>query len=310
MRKSRRFEFVGVALLLLARPGIAAAQQASPVASGKPGVDSSSSANPKAQVLIRISGDAGRSTSQPTTGDLAVEDNGRPANVEGLRPVNDEPLTFAVLVDISGSTRTNEHSQVAAVTELIQKLLAGGNRGYLVLFNDRPFASNHFVNLETVTRSLQENSARRGSTALYDAILMTCANRLTGTIAAGSPRRAIFVFSDGDDDASRATADQAVATVQQQGIPIFAVIDSEKPKTSLAKKGVSKLRALSLQSGGDVAFLNEAGNPIARILDSLNQQFLMSFDPTPGAAAQLHSLTVKSVATGIAVSAPARYFAP
>jgi hypothetical protein len=69
-----------------------------------------------------------------------------PAQVISLRSASEDKLLFAILVDTSTSTKKEADSIKEAAIRLFQSLAAGGNQGYLVVFDTevrmsgRPFS--------------------------------------------------------------------------------------------------------------------------------------------------------------------------
>src|SRR5205807_2039778 len=144
--------------------------------------------------------------------------------VAEVRSVRDDPLVFSLLVDYSGSSREMQDSQVETAIRLSQALSKTGNRGYLILFTSDLLTNDHFIGAETVEQILRKNNnVRKGSTALYDAIVHACTKQLNGANVPQSFRRAIFVFSDGGDNSSRHSLEQTLEAVQGESIPIFSI---------------------------------------------------------------------------------------
>jgi VWFA-related protein len=129
-----------------------------------------------------------------------------------------------------------------------------------------------------------------GGTALYDAIVhsIDVLGRQTG-------RRAIVLFTDGEDQNSHAPMGTAIAQVEASDAMIYVVGQGR----AVHSKDLQKLlQRIATTSGGRSFFsstpekLDEA---FAEILDDLHHQYLISY-PAPGDQrdGKWHSITVKA----------------
>lgn len=152
--------------------------------SQSPSTDSPAAAsdNPQseAHVLVTIVSKGGSALpAPPAKSDFLVRDDQYLIEVHDLRSVKDEPLTFSLLVDTSGSTQNTRHSQIAGAVRLFKALSKQGNRGYLILFRDEVDANDRIVDAGTAEKTLNHGDSRRGPTALLDAVLHAASNQLS-----------------------------------------------------------------------------------------------------------------------------------
>jgi hypothetical protein len=262
---------------------------------------------PEAHVLITIARKSGTPVSTPEKTDILVSDDKHSVAVSELRSVKDEPLMFSVLVDASGSTQAATAAQIKGAVALFRALSKGKNGGYLVLFRDEVFTNNQILNAQTAEQILSKQDSRRGSTALFDAVVHASTKQLAAVKYSPSTRRAIFIFSDGGDNVSHSSLEQTLVVVQREGIPLFSVVTpSNKPD----KRNMTILQSLSEKTGGGIVVLDDAGEFVSLLLNRIDNQYVASFPADPAKSHKLHSLEVKSVANDIELSAPARYLAP
>jgi VWFA-related protein len=264
----------------------------------------SDNAQSEVQVLVTIVSKGGGPVPAPSKTDFLVRADKHPVEVHDLRSVKEEPLTFSLLVDTSGSTQNTRHSQIAGAARLFKVLSKQANRGYLILFRDDVITNDKKVDAETAEKILNHGDSRRGPTALFDAVLHAASNQLTLTKNYPSTRRAIFVFSDGGDNSSRNSFEKTLNVLQGEGIPVFPIVmPSDKPH----KRDLLILRALSENTGGMMVSLDERGDFAFHVLQYVDNQYLLSFSVSPAKREKFHSLEVKSVSNGIEVSAPTYY---
>jgi Ca-activated chloride channel homolog len=176
----------------------------------------------------------------------------------------DTPVTVGLLIDSSASMYLLRHLVIAGATAFAE---ASHPRDeiFALAFNEivtpsllpgAPFTSD-----STVLRAALERTVKgRGRTALYDAI-STGVDYLSG---GSRERKAIIVLSDGGDNASRVTRDEAVRKVQGSNAVIYtiAIVD---PGSREANPRL--LKELAQVSGGE-SFRPERDREIA---DALSQ---------------------------------------
>lgn len=318
MRITRPVFFVGVllAIIFFGFFGVGA-QQASHAPSPNPHTAAPHDLQPDAQVLITIASKGGSHVSAPAKSNFSVRDDGYSVKVNELRSVKDEPLIFSLLVDGSGSMESIAFSQIAGAIRLFNALSKQSNRGYLILFQNGVAMNDQFVDAPTAEQILIQEHIRRGATALYDAIVHAATKQLSLAKTYPSLRRAIFVFSDGGDNASHISLEHTLTLLQREDIPVFAISRPPQKQHNLdymetreETLGLEELGDLSQNTGGDMISLDESGNFVSRIIEHIDNQYLLSFSAFPAKQHELHSLKVESVSKDFRVSAPAQYLAP
>ena len=103
-----------------------------------------------------------------------------------------------------------------------------------------------------------------GGTALYDAIYFACRDKLQQDQPRHKFRRAIVILSDGDDNQSRYTRDQALEMAQKADVVIYAISTNISPHRirrrqgpEVPHRGDRRPRVLPVQGGGPGAVLRE-----------------------------------------------------
>jgi len=136
----------------------------------------------------------------------------------------DMPSTVGVVVDCSGSMR----QKIDSVIEAIKLFLAQNNPEnelFLIRFNDEVELEEGFTkDQEDITDAL-ENLVVSGGTALYDAILLGVDQAREGS----EPRKAIIVFTDGEDKDSYYKQPEVLTKIQEADVQvhIVAFLDSD-----------------------------------------------------------------------------------
>jgi VWFA-related protein len=151
-------------------------------------------------------------------GSFAVYENGRPQSIALFRR-DDVPISLGLIIDNSGSMRSLRPAVEAAALAFV-RASNPLDEVFVLNFADTPHIDVPFTNDVHV---LEEGVARLdsiGGTALRDALLT--AERYLGEHAARD-RRALFVITDGNDNASTVSVSECRKTVEQSGTAIYAV---------------------------------------------------------------------------------------
>ncbi len=178
---------------------------------------------------------------------FTVFEDGKPQQIISFHHV-DIPVAMGIVIDNSGSMREKRNKVNQAALNLVRSSNPQ-DEVFVVNFNDEQYLDQDFTNdLRKLKEALDKIDAR-GGTALYDAVVAS-ADHLKQN--ARLEKKVIFVVTDGEDNASSETLEQAVKQLQQENGPSVYAIgilgDEEHPKR--AKKA---LQIIADRTGG-IAF--------------------------------------------------------
>jgi len=196
------------------------------------------------------------------------------------------PVSFAFLIDTSGSMKLASKLEYAkaAVRRIIAQRRAGDDFALFAFAEDEVrLVADFSRDPARLLASLGELEAG-GKTALFDAVAATPSKMLAGK----NGKRAIILFTDGVDNASRLKPDEMAEILQQVSIPVYAVgmknssfdrlTDEERNQLS-----VDNLRMLAASSGGKM-FLpagdEDLGPTVEKIGAEVRKQYLLGFTPS------------------------------
>ena len=245
--------------------------------------------------------------------DFEVMEGGR------VRPITEfrhelANLSIALLFDVSGSMEARMPAAQEAASHLLS-WLKDDDEAAIYTFDTRLEEVQGF---KTGRLELPKQlSAVRpfGATSLHDAIART-ADKVSSR---ESLRRAVVVFTDGNDTASRLTASEVSGMASAIDVPVYIVgivpsIDNpadDLSATSVERSALtSSLSNLAYWTGGDtfiVSSISERSLTARRIVDELRQQYLIAFEANalPG----WHPLEVRMKNKDLMVRARSGYFA-
>jgi Ca-activated chloride channel family protein len=220
--------------------------------------------------------DKGNMVNDLTRGDFRVwEDGVAQATTSFLH--QDQPVSLGILVDNSGSMR-DKRATVNAAALTLWRQSNPQDSAFVVNFSDHAFLDQGFTsNIDLLNRGLSRSDTR-GTTALYDAVAAS-ADELANH--GKLPKQVLLVITDGADNASRLSLEQAIRRVQSLGGPVVYTIgllfDTEKDEADRAK---SALEALSAETGGIAYFprsLDEVSLITAEVAHDIRNQYTIGY---------------------------------
>ena len=203
--------------------------------------------------------------------DFTVTEDGVRQEIARFERVTDLPIHAAVTIDVSASMEGSLDKARQAALGFLQSAITPKDRGAVVTFNDHPNLAVKFTNnVATLAGGLAGLKAERG-TALYDSIVFTLFyfNGLKG-------QRTLLLLSDGKDEGSRFTFDDAVEYARRAGVTIYAIGLGD----DLEKK---KLSRFSEETGGRSYFIKTVDELPAiyrAIEEELRSQYLIAYQST------------------------------
>ena len=236
--------------------------------------------------------------------DVRVLEDGVPQQVFTFQQETDRPLAIAFLIDVSRSQEFSLPDEKAAARLFIEKVIQS-NRDQVAIV---PFTGLAYLeqgmtrDLLSVYRVLQRVDVavpaylgagrplagiptgpgllappEEGTTAIWDAVALTSNNVLANS--QGLRRRAIILFTDGLDTASRLMKKEAVARTLAAEAVVYAIGIGNK------HEGVDKdaLRELSQRTGGRAFFPDkklDLNAVFAEIERELRTQYLIAYSST------------------------------
>jgi Ca-activated chloride channel homolog len=203
-----------------------------------------------------------------TQKDFSVTEDGVKQEVSRFERVTDLPIHAAVTIDVSASMEKSLDKARTAALEFFQKIIQPKDRAAVVTFNDHPNLTVKFTNaVPDLASGLAGLKAERG-TALYDSIIFTL-YYFTGV----KGQRALLLLTDGKDEGSRFTFEDALEYARRAGVTIYAIGLGDDPDKR-------KLEKLSGETGGRAFFLksvDELAGIYATVENELRSQYLIAY---------------------------------
>jgi|HubBroStandDraft_6_1064221.scaffolds.fasta_scaffold07890_3 Ca-activated chloride channel family protein len=209
-----------------------------------------------------------------------VDDNKPAMEIRSFHAEANLPLEVGLLVDASNSVRDRfKFEQQAAVEFLNQTIRPKYDEAFVVGFDVTPEVTQDFTDntemLSVGVRSLRPG----GGTAMYDALYFACRDKLMKAKHSGPVRRAIILLSDGDDNQSHVTREEAIEMAQRAEVIIYTISTN---LTGAGHHGDKVLERIADATGGRayVPFqITEVANAFAAIQEELRSQYALSYKP-------------------------------
>jgi Ca-activated chloride channel homolog len=203
------------------------------------------------------------------------------------------PVALGILIDNSGSMLPKR----AAVNQAALNLIRSTNPQdeiFVVNFGEEYYLDQDFTNDEAKLKAALEHIETRGSTALYDAVVASATHMKEETTL---PKRALLVVTDGGDNASQDTLEEAVHSLEQKDGPVVYVIALTTP----AKRMTSNMRALealSQKTGGTAYFpadVQEVDSITRQIASAIRSQYVIGYKSSSTASGHVfHGIDVQA----------------
>ncbi len=206
-----------------------------------------------------------------------VFEDGHPQTITSFRH-EDIPVAMCIVVDNSGSMREKREKVNAAALNLV-RASNPNDEVCVVNFNDEYYLDQDFTsNINKLKQGL-EKIETRGGTALYDAVVAS-ANHLKQD--AKLEKKVIFVVTDGDDNESTETLEQAVRRLQTENGPTVYAIGLLEGEDH-ARHAKRALQIMCEKTGGIVFLpktLDEVDAISRSVAHDIRSQYTIGYKPT------------------------------
>ena len=248
-----------------------------------------------------------------TKDDFNLFEDGKPQTIQYFSRETDLALRIGLLIDTSNSIRDRLRFEQQAATDFLSDTIRRGkDQAFVVGFDVEPqLVQDYTDNVEKLSAAIRGLQAG-GVTSLYDAIFFSCKEKLL-FFPPPEPylRRMMIVISDGEDNRSEHTREEALAMAQRAEVTIFAISTN---RTGAEQRGDKVLKRLAEQTGGRAFFPFEASDlaeDFRAIGRDLRTQFLLSYTSTNTARdGTFRNISIQPVDKSLHVRAKSGYFAP
>ncbi len=248
----------------------------------------------RVNMLFTVTDKRGHFVTDLNRSDFQVFENKKPQEITEFTSETDLPLRLAILVDTSNSIRDRFHFQQEAATNFVNSVMRKQDKAIVVSFDT---AAELVADMTDDTNKL-ENAIRGmrpgGGTAFFDAIYYACKDKLMLDQPLYKFRRAMVILSDGEDNESHTSREQALEMAQRADTVIYTISTNI---SHVETEGDKIMRYFAEQTGGASFFpfqANDLNQSFENIANELRHQYNLFYRPDPGKNDGLyHSVQIK-----------------
>jgi Ca-activated chloride channel homolog len=226
---------------------------------------------------------------------FSISQNGIPQTITSFRR-EDVPVEIGIVIDNSGSMRDKRGQVSQAVVNLIRASNAE-DQVFVVNFGQNPYLDQDFTSDVNLLQAALHQVSAKGSTALYDAIVASAVHLENNSRLS---KKVLLVITDGQDNMSRETLQDAARRLQQANGPTLYAIGLLG--SGLRSEGRDALERLASSTGGVAYFpdsVDQVDNITRTVARDIRSQYVLAFRPrNQNAQPQYRSLQVQANAPG------------
>ena len=267
-----------------------------------------------------------------TREDVEIFEDAVPQKISFFARSTDVPLTLGLVVDVSGSQDhfTKQHEQDLEV--FLKEVLGPKDRAFLVTFgNHIRLISDFSPSGAEIIESMQEHQVKNKGkdkkkhrqfpelgpkenrdlgTAFYDSIYYS----VTEKLAQENGRRALLLFSDGEDNSSSHDMMTTIEKAQAENVVVYAIRYTEKAHGQLTarnKYGTSVMDRIAKETGGAHidAEVTDPHTYFRQIADELRTSYELGYYPTNlGKDETFRKIVIRPKQAGLKIRTKTGYF--
>jgi Ca-activated chloride channel family protein len=277
-------------------------------------------------VSVSVRDAAGHLVTDLTQDDFEINEDGEPQKIAFFARSQDVPLNLGLVVDFSGSQDPFLKAHHKDLDVFLGSVLGPADRTFLLCFGDHlrlasPFTSSPnevlaglqaFEKGNRDFKELAPGEDREGGTAFFDAIYYAATDLLSGV---EHGRKALIVFSDGEDNSSAHNMMESLETAQSNDVVLYGVRYTDVKNGRLNshnKYGTSVMARMSQDTGG--ADFDARKTDMATQFKSIGEQLRSSYElayqsTNPSSDGTFRKISVRAKRDGVAVRAKSGYYA-
>ena len=277
-------------------------------------------------VSVSVRDGEGRLVTDLGQDDFDISEDGAPQKIAFFARSQDVPLNLGLIVDFSGSQGPFIKPHHKDLEAFLGSVLGPADRVFLLCFGNYLRLTNEFTSspkellaglqaYEKGNRGFPELGPiedRSAGTAFYDAIYYSATEMLA---KAEHGRRALIVFSDGEDNSSAHNMMETLETAQSNDVVLYGIRYTDVKNgrlNSRNKYGTSVMERLARDTGG--ADFDARKTDMASEFKSIGEQLRSSYElayhsSNPANDGSFRKISIQVRRPGVTVRAKTGYYA-
>ncbi len=244
--------------------------------------------------------------------DFRVVDDQKPTELRSFNSETDLPLQVGLLVDASNSVRDRFKFEQEAAIEFLNAIIRPRyDKAFVVGFDATPEVTQDFTDsTESLSAGVRMLRAG-GGTAMYDALYFACRDKLLKSEQTGPVRRAIILLSDGEDNLSHVTREEAIEMAERADVIVYTISTNI---SGMKGKGDKVLERIAEATGGRAFFpfqMRDVSDAFLSIQEELRSQYAVAYKPADFVAdGRYRTIEILAQEKGLKVRTRKGYYAP
>jgi len=232
------------------------------------------------RVVFTVTDRHGRYIKDLTSNDFRVIDDQKPTELRSFRSETDLPLQVGLLIDASNSVRDRFKFEQEAAIEFLNSIIRPRyDKAFVVGFDVTQDVVQDFTD-DTESLAVGVRSLRPGGgTAMYDALYSACRDKLLKQEQTGPVRRAIILLSDGEDNQSHVSREEAIEMAERAEAIVYTISTNI---SGTKGKGDKVLERIAEATGGRAFFpfqMRDVSDAFLSIQEELRSQYAVAYKP-------------------------------
>jgi|SRR5579863_3121760 len=244
--------------------------------------------------------------------DFKVIDDEKPVEeIRSFRRETDLPLQVGLLIDASNSIRDRfKFEQESAIEFLNDTIRRRYDQAFIIGFDEKPELTQDLTdNMEALSHGVRMLHPG-GGTALYDALYYASRDKLLKSAQSDSVRRAIILVSDGEDNASHVTREEAIEMALRADVIVYT-ISTNFPDGGVGDKVLQRIAEATGGRSFQPFQLSDVANAFSQIQDDLRSQYALTYHPPDFARdGRYRTIEISATRKGLKVRSRSGYYAP
>ncbi len=258
--------------------------------------------------------------------DIEIFEDGVKQDVRFFGKSGDQPLRLALAADMSGSQEKFMKQHHRDIERFLESAVTPKDKALLVCFGNHIRVVSDFTSkvgniMEALDRfqkgyrqfpELEPDDTRSGGTALFDSVFLTAGEKLA---EATGERKAMILFSDGEDNSSAHDLMDAIEAAQSADSVIYTVRYTEAKHGELsarARYGVREMDRLAKETGG--AAFDASSKSVSKALGEVAEELRSMYDvgymsTNPNRDGSFRKVVIRVKQDGAVVRSKPGYFA-
>jgi Ca-activated chloride channel family protein len=275
-------------------------------------------------VSVSVRDSRGALVENLTKNDFEILEDAVPQKIAFFSRSSDVPLTLGLIVDASSSQDHFSKQHKHDLEVFLQDVLGPKDRAFMLCFGNHlrlvsDFTQSSAQILDGLNRFEQDDKhfpelgpreSRDLGTAFYDSIFYSVAEKLANE----NGRRALLIFSDGEDNSSSHDMMTTIETAQAANVILFPIRYTEKKHGELTarnKYGISVMDRIAKETGGTVfdAAVVDPHTYFHQIGEELHRSYDLAYYPSnPIKDDSFRKIVIRSKQEGLKVRSKTGYF--